>query len=894
MKLGLILLTFTIGNLAMSASLKPVRDIEGITEYQLANGLRVLLFPDASQATVTVNITYLVGSRHEGRGEAGMAHLLEHMLFKGTPKHPDSKQELQQRGAFFNATTWFDRTNYFETLPASEENLKFGLEFEADRMVNAWVRQQDLDSEMTVVRNEFEIGENDPISVLHDQMMSAAFRWHNYGKTTIGNRSDIERVPVPNLQAFYKKYYQPDNAVLIVAGKFDPAKALALVQDYFGKLPKPTRELDSTYTEEPTQDGSRFVKLMRSGEVAAAGVLYHIPAASSADFAAIRVLIDVLAQEPGGYLYDKLVKTGKASDIFGMAYQLAEPGALMVLAKPVKNDQIDALKDELIHDTEHPEISAEAVERAKTKLLKNYKIAASNSKDLALRLSESIAQGDYRLYFWQRDQIKEVKLEDVRRVAKHYLIESNRTAGVFVPTDKAVRAEIPKTPVVAEMLKGYVSGESQTEGEHFEATAANIDRSTQKTVLDNGIKIALLPKQTRGDLVKANLIFRYGTAESLAGKREELEMLPQLMMRGTEKKTFQQIQDELDGLQSALQIGGMPGKTVVSITTDKAHVNQVIALLGEIMKTPALSEAEFEIVRKKELADLEEALQDPKTLGFIELERLQSPWPKDSIHYVPNVPERIELLKNMKLAELKKLYREFYGANHLELAVVGSFDAGDLKAELNKHFGTWKSDKPYARITRPYKAAVAELKVIKTPDKQMALLALGMNFALQDTMPEYPAVRIAGYILGESMNSRLWHRLREKGGLSYGTGSQMDVSKFEPSATLSMFAMAATDNADKALHALQDEYHKWSQHGITEKELADSKKSLRSTVENMWANDNFVVSNLAANLELDRGFEFQARTLDAIDKLTVKDVQAALDKYIKPQGLAEVKAGDFK
>ncbi|MEN9364210.1 MAG: hypothetical protein RI903_1519, partial [Bacteroidota bacterium] len=207
-----------------------ITSAEGITEYKLANGLKVLLFPDPSKQTITVNITYLVGSRHEGYGETGMSHLLEHMVFKGTKeKHKEVAKEISDHGAQFNGTTWLDRTNYFETFAATDENLDWALDMEADRMVNSRIAKSELETEMTVVRNEFEMGENDPGSVLMERVISTAFLWHNYGNSTIGARSDIEKVPIENLQAYYRKYYQPDNAVLLVAGKFDPIKTLALV-----------------------------------------------------------------------------------------------------------------------------------------------------------------------------------------------------------------------------------------------------------------------------------------------------------------------------------------------------------------------------------------------------------------------------------------------------------------------------------------------------------------------------------------------------------------------------------------------------------------------------------------------------------------------------------------
>ena len=229
------------------SGVEELRTIEGITEYRLSNGLQVLLFPDPSQETITVNITYRVGSKHENYGETGMAHLLEHLVFKGTPRHKDIPKELTDHGAEPNGTTWTDRTNYFETFSANDENLNWALDLEADRMVNSFIAKKDLDSEMTVVRNELENGENSPFRVLIQRMLAASFDWHNYGKSTIGARSDLENVRIENLKAFYKKYYQPDNATLVVAGKIDQTKTIELVNKYFSKISRPQRELQELF-----------------------------------------------------------------------------------------------------------------------------------------------------------------------------------------------------------------------------------------------------------------------------------------------------------------------------------------------------------------------------------------------------------------------------------------------------------------------------------------------------------------------------------------------------------------------------------------------------------------------------------------------------------------------
>src|SRR5665647_789252 len=309
-----------------AAPISKIASVEGITEYRLANGLEVLLFPDASQDTITLSVTYLVGSRHEGYGEYGMAHLLEHMQFKGTPRHPDQKNEFQGRGARFNASTSFDRTNYHETLAATEGNLDWALELEADRMINSKVSKKDLDSEMTVVRNEFEAGENSPHNVLGEGMVSTAYLWHNYGHTIIGARSDIENVPIERVQAFYRKYYQPDNAVLLISGRFDAAAALDMVTRHFASIPRPARTLVATYTAEPTQDGERSVTLRRAGEVQLVSALYHLPPGSHADFPAIDILVTALTKVPGGRLHRALVETGKASAVYGSDQQQREAG----------------------------------------------------------------------------------------------------------------------------------------------------------------------------------------------------------------------------------------------------------------------------------------------------------------------------------------------------------------------------------------------------------------------------------------------------------------------------------------------------------------------------------------------------------------------------------------
>src|SRR6478735_5393963 len=478
-----------------------------------------------------------------------MAHLLEHMVFKGTPTHSKISKALQEHGAQFNSSTSVDRVNYYETLAASDENLEFALRMEADRMMNSFIKKSDLDSEMTVVRNEFERGENSPDRVLGQRIESAAFDWHNYGKSTIGNRSDIERVPIENLQAFYKKYYQPDNVVVIVAGKFEEAKALALATKYFGDIPRPTRKLDQAWTEEPAQDGERSVTLRRVGDLAAVGVAYHIPAGSHEENAAMQVLANILDTRPSGRFYKSLVETKKATSASAYEGREHDPGLFVVDATVPKDGSPEEVRDLLIAATEEitaKGVTQEEVNRSKQQILKARERSATDTAQIGVALSEWAAQGDWRLYFLFRDRIEQVTPEKVQQAAAKYLQRNNRTVGVFLPTEKSERIEVPSTPDVVAMVANYQGRAALAEGEAFDPVPETIEARAKRMKLPEGIKVTLLPKKSRGEEARLTLTLRYGDENSLKGFETAAGYLDDLMLRGTKKISYQQFRDELD------------------------------------------------------------------------------------------------------------------------------------------------------------------------------------------------------------------------------------------------------------------------------------------------------------------------------------------------------------
>src|SRR5262245_20264423 len=892
-RLPLLLLGALVMTAPLTAADEPytkVGTVEGITEYKLPNGLRVLLLPDPSRELVTVNCTVFVGSRHEGYGETGMAHLLEHMVFKGTPTFPDVPKALRDHGARFNGTTWVDRTNYFETMPATNDNLEFGIKLEADRLVNSHVKREDLISEMTVVRNEFEMGENSPERILSQRMNAVAFEWHNYGKSTIGNRSDIERVPIDNLQAFYKKYYQPDNAMLIVAGKFDEKKALEYVVKYFGPLKKSSRTLATTYTEEPAQDGERQVVLRRVGAVGAVGVVYHIPAGSHEEFAAVQVLEDCLTAEPAGRVYKALVETKKGTNLSGSAYAWHDPGVIEITAKVENAGGVAAASDGVATGP----INEEETNRSKQRFQKFNEQLRAASDRFAIQPSEWAGAGDWRLFFLHRDRVEKVTAADVNKAAAKYLTRTNRTVGVYYPTDKAERAHIPGSPNVAQLLDGYKGRATLAAGEAFDPTPANIEKRVARGDLGS-VKTAFLAKKTRGEMVDLRLNLRYGNEESLKDRLTAAEMLPDMLPRGTSQHTRQQVMDEFDKLGSQVSFSGQPGIVSVSIKAKKANLAATLKLVAEILKDPIFPEKEFTILQNEKLEQLGSQKTEPIYQAVRALQRKLQPYPKDNVRYTPTIEEGIERVKNTTLDQVKDLYRKQLGAQAGELVAVGDFDPAVVKAELGRALEGWKSDVAYQRIDRPaVPIEKGETIVLNTPDKANAVYVAGQTYPMTDADPEYPAMQVGNYLLGGApLASRLSNRVRGEKGLSYGVGSGFNADAKDRSAIVQIFAITNPDNMEKVDVTITEEVNKFLKEGVSLEELEAGKKAYVDQLKVERSRDSTLASQRANGLFVGRTFEYYADLEKKIEGLNPAEIQKAYQKVLDPKKLIIIQAGDF-
>ena len=880
----------------LPGGMQAVTSVEGVDEYRLPNGLQVLLVPDDSKPTTTVNLTYRVGSRHEGYGETGMAHLLEHMLFKGSPKHLDPKAELSQRGLSWNGTTGFDRTNYFASFAANDANLKWYLGWEADAMINSFVARKDLDTEMTVVRNEMESGENNPQRILSQRTLALMFDWHNYGHSPIGARSDVENVDIPNLQAFYRRYYQPDNATLIVTGKFEPARTLAWIAEAFGPIPKPTRVLPTLYTLEPTQDGERSVVLRRVGGTPLIQVAYHVLPGAAADSTAVDLLSTILGDTPSGRLHKRLTQQQLASNVYAYDYGVADPGAMFAGAVLAPGQDVDKARAELLATVEgvaREPITAAELERARTKWLNDWEQSFTNPERVGIALSGPVALGDWRLFFLARDRVRAAKLADVQRVAEQYLVPSNRTLATYLPAENPLRAPAPARVDLAKEMSGFKPQAAAAKVEPFESTPANIDARTQ-TFTTGDVKGALLAKGTRGNAVNAVLMLQFGDEKSLLGQSAAAQAVAALLDKGTKTLTRQQVQDKLDALKTELGVAASPGRVTITLQSRRDSLPAAIELVGDLLRNPAFPADALDEFKRATHTGIEQQRKDPAAIARNTLDRLGNPYPRGDVRYRASFDELIDDYQALTVERVRAFHARFYGAASGEFAAVGDMDAAKVQAALQTALAGWQAGAPFTRVPQPLIEVKPERLLIATPDKPNANMLIRLAVALNDTDADYPALTMANYLLGADTSARLWARIREREGLSYGVYSQIDWNNIDRNSVWQTTAIFAPQNRAKVETAFREEVMRALKEGFTAQELTEGKAGLLSRRQLSRAQDAGVATTLANNLYLGRTYAIQARVDAAIGALTLDQVNEALRKYLKPESFVSVYAGDFK
>ncbi len=868
-----------------------IRTVGEVTEYTLdSNGLRVLLLPQKLAPVATFMVTYHVGSRNEVTGTTGATHLLEHLMFKGTEKFDRSQgtgfdQILERVGAETNATTWLDRTNYFATVPTNA--LPLLIEIEADRMRNLALREDDRRPEMTVVRNEFERGENSPHEALSKEIWASAFLAHPYHHETIGWLSDIERVPIEKLRAFYDTYYWPDNATVTVIGDFEPITTLAAIKKNYGVIPKSPHPFPQVYTEEPEQTGQRRVTVKRAGELGIVALAHKIPQATHADWPAIQMLSAILTSGKMSRCYRSLTDKNLTIDVSGSAGFNHDPSLHIISAMlnpGVKHEEVERGLVAEIEKIKKSGVTADEIKTARVGLLAQREYLRDGSFAQASEINECIAVGDWTLFFTLEEKLKAVTVVDVQRVAKNYLVEKRSVVGCFVPSDE--HGSEVATPKSEHFEPKKVLPPKPSKDE-FATASPNLE---QRVVRQNiaGIDVLVCPTPVKGIV---HLLASVPAGESKSSNRALAHLVAGMLERGTKKHDQFALAELLERVGATLEYN--VGADTVDFRSKclAANLSLVVAVLAEELREPAFSAAEFDKLKKELAGEVQQTLEDPEMQASIAFSR--AVYPKGHPARMSATQELIAEIENAKLADVRAFYLANYGPVGMRMVAVGDLDAAAFQNATVEAFNGWKVQLAKNSAITGISPSIGEQVVINMPDKASVSVITGQSSGLRAGDPDWLALHVATQTLGVGFTSRLIGNVRDREGLTYGIGAKLGQDAFR-TGIWQVTGTFASSLLDKGITSTRREIEDWWKAGITEDELAYHKSSMAG---------KFLVGletteGLAGQIMLCTQRGFDIKWLDdfpsMVMALRLEDVNAAIKKHLDPAKMTTVKAGTVK
>ncbi|MBS7253287.1 M16 family metallopeptidase [Flavobacterium branchiicola] len=892
-----------------------IKVLGGIEEYLYQpNGMNVLLLQDNASPVVTVQIVYRVGSKNEVLGNTGSTHLLEHLMFKGTPTFNKGKGNaitdvLQNTGAQLNATTWYDRTNYFETLPS--DKIALAIQIEADRMRNSLLLKEDKEAEMTVVRNEFERGENDPNSLLDKEIWAAAYIAHPYHHSTIGWKSDIEKAPIEVLRNFYNTYYWPDNATLTIIGDFKKENVFNLIEQYFGKISKAPKAMPQPYTEEPKQYGPRKIIVKKPGELGVINKAYKIPGALHDDLPALNILGEIIGSGPSAILNKTFVDTRLGIYTYASASNFKEVGLFTIAVgfpTTSKHEDIDAKISEVIAKIQKEGVSQDEVNRVVAKISAQTILGRDGSGIIASELTEAIASGDWADYVTGVDRLKKVTPADVLRVAQKYLVEDQSTTGYFIP--KQSGPNDGQQPAASQFMTEngpfYYRDPSHGHTDDIslphlvnQNNPVKISASKEETPKDQSATFFKREKVAGIDVVSvktsAKDFVTVAASISLGNFANENKnsMLPSItaamLSKGTILNDKFKFSEKLQKLGVNLSVTGSTSKINIGFKCLKKDLDQVIVLLAEELRSPLMDKNEFENVKQQFTGNTQQNLNDPAQRGNIAL--TQAIYPKGNPNYNLSVEEELANIKMATLDEVKAFHKKYFGPAAMHLVIVGDTEGADLNNSIKKSFKNWNGG---VAESLKFEEAVksSNTEVITIAEKPSAELFIGQYTGLKRSDADYVPFYIATYTLGGGFAGRLMQTVRDVDGLTYsissGSGGNIMTGGYwyvNASFSPSLF--------QKGLDATMVQVNKWVKEGITATELENKKTNLIGSFKVGLSTTTGLSRTILSIVERGLDPNYINQYPKDIEKVTLKEVNEAIRKYIQPEKMVIIKSGSL-
>ena len=556
-----------------------------------------------------------------------------------------------------------------------------------------------------------------------------------------------------------------------------------------------------------------------------------------------------------------------------------------------KGESLEKVKDKLIETIEgslkQKPMTSKELNRTKAQMETMYERAFADPEGFGVGLSEYIALGDWRLFFYGRDKTKDVTAQQADSAADKYFVRDNRVVGLFIPDDNPQRAEITKAPSADELLANYKPQGTAQKIEAFDSSFDNLDKRTQRIDIGD-LNIALLPKQTRGETVTVCMKFKSGDEKNLFGKANLQPVAAAMLTRGTKTMTRSEIEDRMTELKMA--------GSITNFTTTRKNLPAALELVFDAMHNSIMPQDEFDQFKKQMQVMIESMRDKPDALAQNAITQHFNTYPKGDPRYEYSLDESLEQLNKLTVDQVRAFYKEFGGTSRGEISIVGDFDPKAVEKFIRDDYAKYVSKAHYAPVVTEYRPVKATRVVIDTPDKENAIIVARSVFPINDTAPDAPALTVANWILGggTGLSNRLIERLRQKEGLSYGAGSHVRIPAKGDNGSFVFRAIVAPQNMLQAEASARDVIAKAIKDGFTDQEVEEAKKGLLQAMQVARSQDDVVARSWNDKMENQRTWVFSKKQAEAISKLTTADVNAALRKYIKPDEITFVLAGDQK
>ncbi|OTG66575.1 M16 family metallopeptidase [Acinetobacter silvestris] len=906
--LSVCLIGFSASSMAQTILVKSEQNIE---EYKLENGFRILLAPNNKESKVFVNTVYLTGSLNDPKGKGGLAHLLEHLAFKGTQnvKDEEFQRRLDQYTLMANASTDYYSTKYTNIVRPEKNALNEVIYLEAERMDKLVLQEKFVPSEINIVMREREVRMDQPFAVLMDQMWKSAYGNQYLGRLPIGDLPELQSIKMDELNQFYRAWYAPNNAVMVVSGKFDKAEVLKQIDKNFS--PIAARQIP-TQTQVPLLDSAKIKDrnfVVKKGSDLAKFNIY-MNGKNPQIRPALALTPYLYTMQPSGHLYKDMVETGIANNVQSTTWSDQDFNIVFLGAIYAPNHDAKKIETALIANTEKDQnFDLTELNRVKNLVKNGQETLLANAVSVGSMLSDYVvsSHGDWSQYFKDQQAIQNLSVAQTNSTLNAFLIPQHRISGDIQPTPeeqkkaleqknsdnpKTIDQQTPKSEPLKDIsvYKTEVAQYLKKSQQYVAKTEKKIQRGKFK----NGMQYALFPTSTRDDKTYATINVDFGTAESLFNQGEILDFTAYLLLRASDQYSLQDIADksiESGGMAMASAAGN--GMTI-QISAKKEKFDDFFKYILEVMKNPKFEQSQFDLIKLQSLASLDRPYTEPETVSALTIARLIEVYAPGDLryHFEPELAKKqIQAATNQRV---KDLYQKFFAMNHAQIAITGQYDAKAMQKLLNAEFAQWNGQEKFQRLSSTYEQYQAQKVHALSEQREFGSYQSILTIPVGAYHADAPALIVLDNILGDSqLSSRLGQELREKNALVYGFGSQVQLDDWAESGAISIEANYTAGKSAQVSQTVHKVLLDLLEQGITEQELEAAKADIMKKRVTALEDERAIHRMLVPQLERNRDFSTWKKRSQDFAKLTKADVDAVIKKYIKLDHLVEVMADQY-